>query len=232
MVSKNLVGIVMAAVINLVPANYAKNEIIVTPQVGIVYEYNQREGELFLKELAAKGSKEDGWYYIPEKEIWIDHGTQIMSDCYFPDRTVILNKGIEKVIHYHIHPARNSLEKKIRGSFPPSFEDFDYLAEEIAYFKDKGIEIPEARVVDCGGYWSIDLKNSNLKQLESVYTKALIGFKWKYENLLFTHTHEFKRMFEINNDKEVLKAIENYFINKFEEDVALLGMKIEYHSID
>lgn len=232
MASKNLVGIVMAAMINFTPISYAKNEIIVTPEAGIVYEHNQREGELFLKELADKGSKEDGWYYIPEKEIWIDHGAQIMSDRYLPDKTVILNKDIKKAIHYHIHPVRDPLEKRVKGVLPPSFEDFDYLSEEINYFKDRGTEIPEARIVDCGGYWSIDLKNSNMKQLEGVYTQALLDFKWEYENLLSDHTYEFRRMFEINKDYEVLKAIEKYFINKFEEDVARLGMKIEYHPID
>jgi len=231
MVSKNLVGVVMAAAISLIPASYAKDKIIVTPQSGIVYEYNQREGEMFLKELAAKGGKEDGWYYIPDKKIWIDHGAKIDTHYYIPDRTVILNKGIEKVIHYHIHPVKDSSEKKIRGILPPSFEDFDYLCEEISYLEDKGIEIPEARVVDWGGYWSIDLKNSNMKQFESIYTKAL-DFQLKYRGLLFAHMHEFKRMFEMNNDPEVLKAIEKYFISQFEEDVARLGIKIEYHPIE
>lgn len=230
MVSTKLVGIVMSAVINLVPANYAQNKIIATPQTGIVYEYKQKEGEIFLKELAAKGSKEDGWYYLPEKEIWIDHGTQIMFNYYVPDRTVLLNKGVGKAIHYHIHPARDSLEKKIRGLLPPSFEDFGYLSEEVDYFKDKGIKIPEARVVDMGGYWSIDLENSNMEQFENFWNAK--HFQQEYRDLLYVHMHEFRNTYSINKDAEVLKSIENYFINKFEEDVARLGIILKYHRID
>lgn len=230
MVSKKLVGIVMAAVINFIPVNYAKSEIILTPQTGITYKYNQREGESFLKELAAKGSKEDGWYYIPEKEVWIDHGTRIEPHRYTPDRNVLLNKGVKEAIHYHIHPAKDSLDKRIRGLLPPSFEDFNYLSEEVDYFKDKGIRISEARIVDWGGYWSIDLENSSMKQLESSDTAT--GFKQKYQDLLFAHVHEFKNMFKINKDDKMLKAIEKYFINKFQEDVARLGMRIEYHKLE
>lgn len=232
MKSKRLAGLVLSGFIALAPvsvAAFSEKKIEATNKVGLVYKLSEKEGLRQLRDLAAKGSKEDGWYYLVERGEWIDHGTNIEPGEYTPKKDVLLNiKGIRDLTIYstHIHPASDDLEKRANGLFPPSIDDMIYYLQALTYFEKYGIDVKEFRQVDRGGYWAINLETSDMKEIRTP------EFIVEYNELIFNYYEEYRRMYRINEGNNILGTIERFYIRKFERDAAALGLDVEYNYID
>lgn len=224
-----LAGIVISSLLSFAPV-HAGEKVVTTNSVGKVYHLAEEDVMKQLGRLAAEGGNEDGWYYIPERELLIDHGTDITPIKYTPDRSVLSKiEGVKEATLYtiHIHPVDADLEKKVRGYLPPSFDDFVYFLEEIQCARNRGIDVSEARIVEWGGYWSVNLRNSNLEQLENKCSRA--HFCKEYEKLVADYQENFEKMYNSNRINGSFKPFEKWLIANFEEDVARLGMDVSYH---
>lgn len=250
MKSKTLVSLVMSAFLSFAPVANAgqeavKKEMVATDLTGTVYKLTKKEGLRQLSNLAAKGGKEDGWYFLPEKGIWVDHGYGIKHEGYYVEKDVILNKGVTEAIDVHIHPVPNPsfgvpkwsgnlkiieiqrpIKLRVRGLLPPSDADIIHLLTNMEYFENRGIKLEEAWIVDCKGYWSVNLKNSRH------LNRSIEDFSERYKNLLQVHLEDYIMMYSLNKDKGPFEPIEKWFIETFEREALRLGLDVTYYRLD
>lgn len=236
MKTKTLTAIVASALIALSPVAHAIDQKVVsTDKTGIVYKLKESEVLQQLKNLASEGQKEDGWYYITETGELVDYGKDRSQGTFKPEISVILKKSPKpnEVIHYHIHPSyhhmldsypRSDL-KDLAGLQPPSYADISLWYAELETLKKKGISVKEFRVVDCKGYWSVDLERSDPKKLSSD------EFAIKYELLLSSHITDYLRNYWLNKANGVSSHIQKWLITLFEGKSARLGLYLTYNPI-
>lgn len=230
---KMFVGIIFYASLSMTLAitSFAESKIEVTNSVGATYKLTEKEGMERLRELAAEGCNEDGWYFIPEKELWVDNGTNIRCNQHDFDKSILPKymEGVKEAIVYsiHIHPAHTYRAKKIRGYYPPPFDDLCSFLDEMKYFESMGIKVSEARVVNWGGYWSVNLGISDLEQLESKYSREY--FYKEYRKLVKAYREAYEEMYFTHRDKESFKSAEKKVIEDFEKGVSHLGVDLKYY---
>lgn len=236
---RTLAGIVISAFIALAPisnAHLSEKQIEATNSTGLVYKLSEQEGLRQLKELAINSSKEDGWFYIPEIREWVDNGYFIKEDSFEVDDSVIFDRGISEVIHYHIHPVPDSPSdldfwpynvlveelRNVAGFFPPSDEDIAYFLESMKVLEDRGVVLKECRVVDSKGYWAVNIINSKLVE------EVRPDFHTEYNKLLADHIHTYTDLYRLNREKD-FGPFERWLIDNFEREASKLGLDLEYH---
>lgn len=140
--TKLLIGTVIASFLSFANPVFAEKtvyeqEIVSTNLTGIVYKLSQKEGEKQLRKLATDGNKEDFWYYLPEKEKWIDCGRGIEQHTCLPDPTMLVYfkfskkefQDVKEIIHYQIHPTDH------KGFNPDWSTDINVAPEDLKNFR-------------------------------------------------------------------------------------------------
>lgn len=233
---KLLVAVIASAMISLapLPSSLAAQEVISTDQVGLVYNLEENDVLKQLSRLAGKGANEDGWDYILETKELVDHGKDTRPTKYWEDFSVILNRNPKpkEVIDYHIHPTNTpsmpisfpqEALKEFKGLQPPSSNDISVWHTKYNLFKEHGIRVKEFRVVEAKGYWSVNLENSNMKEL------GRTDFYTKYDLITGEHIYNFLNNYWQNKGNGMAEHIQNFLIASFEKSARRLGLDIEFH---
>lgn len=208
----------------------SEKQIVVTDLTGMVYKLTKEEGLSQLRALAIESKYEDIWYFIPETKEWLDYGKEISRDGCYPENDLLLalNPKPKEVISYHIHPAENLKYKAskhefkdFQGALPPSVEDLEHWLQVEEQFQASGTTLTECGVVDLGGYWSLDLKTSDIDKMKSSLRK--------YSLLAHDYMINYSSMrYKNKDDKNALETARKQFIKEFETESAKLGLNLKY----
>lgn len=213
-------------------AKLPDNHMTATNLTGIVYNLTKEEGLQQLNRLVFESKHEDLWYFIQETEEWLDYGKEVARDCCIPDSTVLLSlrPDIKEVSSYHIHTLK-SLQmsgfyrdelKEFFGVLPPSVDDVKHWLEDKSLLKRSGIILKESGVVDCGGYWQVDLETTDLNKLGNSLED--------YEYLVDYHVTKYYQTYRENkNDSKDFKSARKSMIESFEQKASELGLRIKYN---
>lgn len=236
-----ITAILASAVISCAPINANINlinerNIVVSDLTDIVYKLTKEEGMQQLNKLALDNKYEDSWYFIPETNEWIDNGYKLGRYEFSVKEDTIpkMRPNVKEVCNYHIHPAQtfwfiegrpdgvsNEEVKNFYGLTPPSVEDVTYWLDNKEYLKKHGISLVESGVVDCRGYWRINLEKSDLENFRS----SLDAYEKMVDKYIDTYFEEYKKH---KNDKVSMESIKQKVIDNFEVEAAKLGLNIEY----